>query len=246
MKLITLLAGGVLIGIAVWVGTGSSVSSIVATSPAVEPAVYPSYSETETVFDAPPEIVPLTEVPIGRGVGYRLSELATWERPEGPWRVGVQSGHWDNGSVPDELRGLIGNTGAQVGSVTERDVVRRIAELVQIELEAAGVEVDVLPTVVPPGYVADAFVSIHADGNRNTAVRGFKIAPPRRDYSGLSAALVASLYASYAAATNLPTDSVITNRMTAYYAFNLAALRTRHSPTDSSSDCRNGISHERH
>jgi hypothetical protein len=98
--------------------------------------------------------------------------------------------------------------------------VRRIAEQVVAELTAAGVQADLLSTIVPPGYVADAFVSIHADGNRDTSVRGFKIAPPRRDYSGRATALVDALYASYGATTGIPTDSAITNRMTAYYAFN--------------------------
>lgn len=182
----------------------------------------PSYSEVEPEFDTPPAALPLTEVRIGRGVGYTITELATWERPAGPLRVGIQSGHFDNDQVPDELRGLTGNTGAQVGAITERAVVRVIAELVQAELESAGIVVDLLPTTIPPGYVADAFVSIHADGNRDTSVRGHKHAPPRRDYSGHSAALTAAIYESYGQATGLPTDTAITNRMTAYYAFNWA------------------------
>lgn len=197
-------------------GTADQVSSMI-TNPV---SAQPSYSDSEPGFDASPMPELITTVRVGRGVGYTITELAAWERPVGPPRVGIQSGHWDNDQVPDELRGLIGNTGAQVGVITERAVVRRISELVKAELEAAGVLVDLLPTVVPPAYVADAFVSIHADGNRDTSIRGFKIAPPRRDYSGQSAALVAALYESYGAVTALPTDSAITNRMTAYYAFN--------------------------
>jgi hypothetical protein len=106
------------------------------------------------------------------------------------------------------------------GNLNERDTVAVIADLVLARLESEGIEVELLPATVPPGYVADAFVSIHADGNPNRSVGGFKIAGPRRDYSGRSSALVEALYDSYASSTNLDTDPSISRRMTAYYAFN--------------------------
>ncbi len=178
-----------------------------------------SYSEVEVGFEADPE-VPMTEYVVGRGRGYTLEELRTWTRPDGPVRVGLQVGHLDNTSMPEELRGLEGNTGAVVGSLLERDVVQVITELTAEQLRAKGIVVDILPATVPPGYVADAFVSIHADGNSNTSIRGFKMAGPRRDYSGQSAALVDALYEAYGPATGLPIDPSISRRMTAYYAFN--------------------------
>ncbi len=188
-----------------------------------------SFTDTEAGFEAEPEngdvaahltATPTPEYRVGRGQ-YTLAELASWERPAGPLRVGVQIGHLDNGDVPEELSGLTRNgAGAVWGPYNERDTMAVIAELVAAELRANDIEVELLPAVVPPGYVADAFVSIHADGNTNESVRGFKIAGPRRDYAGTSEALVDALYESYAAATGLPQDPSISRRMTAYYAFN--------------------------
>jgi hypothetical protein len=179
-----------------------------------------SFSETEVGFDPVPELVS-TNYTVGRGKGYSYSELMSWERKAGPLKVGLQSGHLDNDEMPEELAGLERNGGgASFGLLTERDVVYTITQLVAEKLRAAGIEVDILPATVPPGYEADAFVSIHADGNQNQSVNGYKMAGPRRDYSGRSAALVAVLYETYGDATGLRVDSNITNRMTAYYAFN--------------------------
>lgn len=164
-----------------------------------------------------------TDYRLGQGGWYTLEELRSWQRQPGPLRVGLQVGHLDNDQVPEELSGLTRNgAGATAAGYNERDTVAVITELVAEQLEAAGVVVDVLPATVPPGYEADAFVSIHADGNRNAGIRGFKIAGPRRDYSGRSAALVTALYKSYGEATPLPEDPSISRRMTAYYAFNWA------------------------
>jgi len=180
-----------------------------------------SFSDTEVGFDTEPELASPNEYRIGRGKGYALNELREWQRPDGPLRVGLQVGHLDNQDMPEELEGLENNgSGAVSGPYNERDTVEVITELVAEDLRANNILVDVLPATVPPGYVADVFVSIHADGNNNTSVRGYKIAGPRRDYSGRSEALVAALYSSYGEATNLPIDPSISRRMTAYYAFN--------------------------
>ncbi|MFW6210063.1 MAG: N-acetylmuramoyl-L-alanine amidase family protein [Patescibacteria group bacterium] len=180
----------------------------------------PSFTEQEAGFEAEP-VAEATNYRVGQGGWYTLAELAAWERQPGPLRVGLQVGHLENDQVPAELSGLTRNgAGATAAGYTERDTVAVIARLVAAELTAAGIAVDILPATVPPGYEADAFVSIHADGNANTSVRGFKIAGPRRDYSGRSAILVESLEAAYAAATELPQDPQITRRMSAYYAFN--------------------------
>lgn len=188
-----------------------------------------SFTETEAGFEAEPEectvmehmqTAPQSNLLVGRGQ-YTIAELAAWERPAGPLRVGLQIGHLDNVAVPEELSGLTRNgAGAVSGPYNERDTMVPIVELAADRLRAAGIEVDVLPAVIPPGYVADAFISVHADGNPNEGKRGFKIAGPRRDYSGTSEALVEYLYNSYEAATELPEDFAISRRMTAYYAFN--------------------------
>lgn len=149
-----------------------------------------------------------------------LLAYAAWQRPDGLARVGLQAGHWRNNEVPEELDGLRQNTGAQGGGTTEVAIVLSIAEKTKALLEAQGILVDLLPTTVPPSYSADAFVSIHADGNANTAVFGYKIAPPRRDFPGTSNALAAAIDQAYKKATGLERDENITRRMSGYYAFN--------------------------
>lgn len=135
--------------------------------------------------------------------------------------IGIQVGHWNNTDVPDELSGLTRSRGgAQGGGKSEVDVVYDIAVIVKDKLEAQGVIVDLLPATVPIDYVADAFISIHADGSNSPSVNGFKIAGPRRDFSGHSKTLVESLDTAYADATGLARDSNITRRMSSYYAFN--------------------------
>ena len=142
-------------------------------------------------------------------------------RAPGPIRVGIQAGHWKNTDVPEELEGLARNgSGAQGGGRTEVDTVLVIAEKVKELLETEGIEVDLLPATIPVDYYADAFVSIHADGNNNAAISGFKIAFPRNDFSGRSVPLVESLYESYEAETGLSRDANVTRRMSGYYAFN--------------------------
>lgn len=155
---------------------------------------------------------------------FTLEEKSFYQskkRTPGPARVGVQVGHWKNSEVPDELSGLKRNgSGATGGGKTEVEIVLQIAQKVKTLLEAKGVVVDLLPATIPVDYSADAFVSIHADGNTNPAVSGFKIASPQRDFSGKSVSLMENLYETYAKETSLQSDSNITRRMSAYYAFN--------------------------
>lgn len=142
------------------------------------------------------------------------------DRAPGPARVGIQVGHWQRDNLPEELAGLTGSTGALAGGYTEEEVNLAVARAVVARLSAAGVEAELLPVTVPVDYLADAFISIHADGSTNPSVSGFKIAPPRTDFSGRAPALVAALYEGYEAATSLPRDDAFTRRMSGYYAFN--------------------------
>lgn len=144
-----------------------------------------------------------------------------WKRPEGPLRVGLQAGHWKNDEVPEELAGLErSGGGAQGGGKSEVDVALEIARLTKTLLEKEKIAVDLLPATVPSGYVADAFVSIHADGNGNSSVSGFKISGPRRDFSGQASKLAEALYESYMRETGILRDPSISRRMSGYYAFN--------------------------
>jgi N-acetylmuramoyl-L-alanine amidase len=135
--------------------------------------------------------------------------------------VGLQVGHWHITALPDSLARLRDQIGTAAAGRTELqlnlDVARRTAAL----LEAAGVQVDVLPATVPYGYRADAFVAIHADGNVARAVRGYKVAPPwRAGVAWADAALAAQIQVAYSRATKLPRDPEITDNMRGYYAIN--------------------------
>lgn len=146
-------------------------------------------------------------------------DLSNWVRPDGPTRVGIQVGHWKNEEVPEELENLKGNSGASGGGRTEWEVNYAIAVELKGMLEAKGVVVDLLPATIPPQYYADAFVSIHADGNEDTSKSGFKAASPRRIMASKTGKLLEEVEQSYQEVTGLPKDTNISRNMTGYYAF---------------------------
>jgi len=145
--------------------------------------------------------------------------------------VGLQVGHWRIAEHPDEQARLRTFSGAYCcGAIDEWVVNMDIAERVRARLEAGGLRVELLPSTVPPGYRADVFVSIHADGDRTENMlrrRGYKVATP---FIASPAArdLAAGIEASYAAATGLPPDPRgVGYDMRAYYAF--APYRYEHA-----------------
>ena len=137
----------------------------------------------------------------------------------GPRRVAIQAGHWKTDEAPDEFPNLRFQFGTTVAGIDEVNVNLDIADRIAVILRAKGIVVDVLPATIPPGYVADAFVALHADddGGFGTAT-GFKIAHGfyRGPYDN---ALVDALTTEYAATTGLPLNDQITEDMTDYYAF---------------------------
>ena len=137
----------------------------------------------------------------------------------GPRRVAIQVGHWKVDEAPDEFPNLRFQLGTSVAGVNEVDVNLDIADRVAVILRAKGILVDVLPGTVPPSYIADAFVALHADddGGYGSAT-GFKIAHGFYR-SPFDDALVDALTKEYAAATDLPLNDQITDDMTDYYAF---------------------------
>lgn len=149
----------------------------------------------------------------------KYPDLAKWKRPDGPIRVGLQVGHWKNSELPDELSNLKNNGGTSSGGFPEWEVNLNIAQHAKQLLEQKGVVVDLLPATIPPGYFADAFVAIHADGSTDHSVSGFKVASPRRDISGNANKLQQIINDTYGQVTGLPHDSNITRNMTGYYAF---------------------------
>lgn len=140
--------------------------------------------------------------------------------PTGPRRIGIQVGHLDTDKVPPELGTRITfQTGTSWAGVNEVDVNRDIAERVRAQLVARGHVVDLIPTTVPPGYLADVFVALHADGDETGEKSGFKIAHGSRR-GPYEDRLVTLMRDAYWSATQLPWDGNITRAMTAYYAFN--------------------------
>jgi N-acetylmuramoyl-L-alanine amidase len=143
-----------------------------------------------------------------------------WD-PPGTKRVGLQAGHWLTNDVPNELRRL--SPGSSAGGWQEWEVNLLLASRTAALLEAAGVQVDLLPTTIPSRYRAHAFVSIHADGDTSGRLNGYKIARP--GFSSIPDTddeLVRTLYREYGAATGMvrDDDAHISRRMTFYYAFN--------------------------
>jgi N-acetylmuramoyl-L-alanine amidase len=136
-----------------------------------------------------------------------------------PWRVGIQAGHWKIDELPAELTRLRSDTGAQWGVLSEAEVNLAIARRVALQLEEAGVVVDLLPATVPPDYDADAFVAIHADDGGGSRENGWKVAAPWRS-SEASRKLRDSVAFAYALATGLPSDRYgVSYNMRGYYAF---------------------------
>jgi N-acetylmuramoyl-L-alanine amidase len=148
-----------------------------------------------------------------------LPPASLWN-PPGPRRVGIQAGHWLNDQVPAELGRL--QAGAVGGGKQEWEVNLDVARRTARMLEAAGIQVDLLPSTVPPRYRANAFIALHADGDLTGQFRGFKVARPGfSSLPDIDDRLVDTLNRTYAAGTELPRDDEhISLRMRYYYAFN--------------------------
>lgn len=175
-----------------------------------------SVSEHEAGFDHDePEIGPKELL-----LHPRLRGLDDWQRPEGPWHVALQVGHWKTDEAPEELKNLRVNTGTSHGQVTEWETSLSVAEETEKILEASGITVDILPVTIPPDYWADVFVSIHSDGNPDASVSGYKVAAPRRDHTEKAENFADILTEEYGQATGMNEDPNVTRSMRGYYAFN--------------------------
>ena len=148
------------------------------------------------------------------------------------WRVGLQAGHWRADELPDELRRLRAATGTYGGGVDEWALNLDVARRAAARLEGEGITVDVLPATVPPGYQADAFVAIHADGDASGRFSGFKLARATRSaIPEQDDRLLDAISGTYAAATGLPLDSRVSRNMTGYYAFSSRRFTHAVAPT---------------
>ncbi len=149
--------------------------------------------------------------------------------PPGPRRIGLQAGHWQIDQVPDELRRLEHQTGTRWGSVAEWQLNLEIATRAAGVLRGHGYQVDVLPATLPPAYLADVLLALHADGDPSGTARGFKAAHasrrgPYEDH------LVRVLVEEYGRATGLPVDPNVTRNMLGYYAFSWSRFTSAAAP----------------
>lgn len=145
----------------------------------------------------------------------------SWVRPDGPIRIGLQVGHWKTSEMPQELERIKNAGGGTSGlGLAEWEVMLKVAEATKKILVIEGYEVDILPATVPVNYWADAFVSIHADGNLNPIVNGYKVASYARDRTGNALLLSSLIEKTYGEVSGLTLDPNITRNMTRYYAFN--------------------------
>lgn len=147
----------------------------------------------------------------------------------GPRRVGLQAGHWLTQQVPDELRRLEHSTGASWGRITETQLNLDIANRVAARVREHGYVVDILPTTIPKAYLADAFVSLHADGDLDGSGRGFKAAHGSRR-GPYEDQLVRVLSEEYGRVTGLPVDSRVSRNMLGYYAFSWSRFEATVAP----------------
>jgi N-acetylmuramoyl-L-alanine amidase len=135
-----------------------------------------------------------------------------------PRRVAIQAGHWRASEAPLEFPNLRFGTGGSFFGINEVDITLDIAQRLVTVLLERGYVVDLLPATVPPSYLADVFVTLHADSDLTSTARGFKIAHGtyRSPHDKL---LVQALIDNYYAGTGLPLNDRITSDMTDYYAF---------------------------
>lgn len=137
---------------------------------------------------------------------------------DGPRRVALQVGHLRANEAPSEFPNLPRSVGGSFRGFQEVEIAMGIADRVRDVLQQRGLVVDVLPATVPQSYIADVFVSLHADVDATSTARGFKVAHGTYR-SPHDARLEALLTEHYAAATGLPWDPHVTDDMTDYYAF---------------------------
>lgn len=145
---------------------------------------------------------------------------------KGPVRVGVQIGHLAAAEQPEELAALRYSTGAHAHGVDEVEVNSAVASALAARLATHGIEVDLLPATVPPGYRADLVLSIHADANADPSRSGYKSAHFRPARNPHEALLKVSVDRAMLLATGLPDDDRnVSGNMLHYYAFNQRRFR---------------------
>lgn len=148
----------------------------------------------------------------------------------GARRIGIQIGHWQTDNVPPELRRLEVQTGTSWDGLTEVEVTMEIANRISDLLKSHGYLVDILPTTIPAGYLADAFVALHMDGDGTGENSGYKAAHGSRR-GPYEQQLLEDIKDEYGAATGLRWDPEhISRNMTGYYGVSWQRYRSSTSP----------------
>ena len=147
----------------------------------------------------------------------------------GPRRIAIQVGHWMTDNVPPELRRLEVQTGTSWNGITETQVTLDVARRLAALLRSHAYIVDILPTTVPAGYLADAFVALHLDGDGTGENSGYKLAHGSRR-GPFEQQLLRDISEEYGAATGFAIDPNTTAGMRGYYGFNWQRYRSATSP----------------
>jgi hypothetical protein len=171
----------------------------------------------------------------------QAQEQFSWEINGETPRVGLQIGHWKQYEAPNELASLRRNTGASGAGKTEWEVNYAIGNVAAEILREKGVEVDLLPTTIPPRYEADAFVTIHADGSLRSEKSGWKMASPWNDQTGKANSLVGYMEDEYRHLGLEHDYDNITPGMRAYYAFSWDRFEHAVSPSTPSAIVETGF-----
>lgn len=151
--------------------------------------------------------------------------------PNEPRRVGIQIGHWQTDDVPKEYgTRILTQTGTSWAGYTEVEVTTEIADRMATLLRAQGIAVDILPTTIPEGYLADVFIALHCDGDGVGELSGFKMAHGSRR-GPYEDKLLSTIKDSYAKATGIFYDvDHVTRNMTNLYSFNWSRYQHATSP----------------
>lgn len=224
----------VLLIAALLVASGAFVSAVWrVSSPDIAAAPPPPAVEaTQADPDDPPNTFAMSQpiVPPRPGDPPGYTRLPAPKVEGGPRRIGIQIGHWQTENVPPELRRLEVQTGTSWDGITEVEVTMPIANRAAELLRSHGYVVDIIPTTVPQGYLADAFVALHMDGDGTGENSGFKLAHGSRR-GPYEQQLLEDIKAEYGSATGLAWDPEhISRNMLGYFAFNWQRYRSATSP----------------
>ena len=218
-----LIASGALVS-SIWRYGGPDAQALVPPNPAME-ATPADPGDPPNTFGFSQPIAPAKP---GDPPGYTRVPAPKVEG--GARRIGIQVGHWMTDNVPPELRRLEVQTGTSWNGITETQVTLDIATRLAALLRGHGYIVDILPTTIPAGYLADAFVALHMDGDGTGENSGYKLAHGSRR-GPFEQQLLDDIKDEYGTATELPYDGLrISAGMRGYYGFSWQRYRSATSP----------------